>query len=266
MTPAPAKQVQVRPPLKWAGGKRWQVPHLRPLWAPHRHRRLVEPFCGGLAVALGLGPARALLNDANPHLIAFYRWLQRGLRIEIELSNDERLYYAHRRRFNELIRLGQADGGEAASLFYYLNRTGYNGLCRFNSRGEFNVPFGRYVRIQYARDLTSYAHTLDAWVFANDDLERLEVRRADFLYADPPYDVEFTQYSRARFSWEDQERTARFVARHRGPAVLVNQATARIVRLYRGLGFDVRFLQAPRRISCTGDRRPAREVLATRNL
>jgi DNA adenine methylase len=92
------------------------------------------------------------------------------------------------------------------------------------------------------------------------------VGRTDFVYADPPYDVEFTQYSRHRFSWEDQERTARFVARHRGPAILVNQATTRIVRLYRGLGFAVSFLQAPRRISCTGDRRPAREVLATRNL
>ena len=77
---APAN-ITLRPPLKWAGGKRWQIPHLRPLWEPHAHRRLVEPFCGGLAVALGLNPATALLNDANPHLVNFYRWLQRGLRI-----------------------------------------------------------------------------------------------------------------------------------------------------------------------------------------
>jgi len=266
MATAEAPDVLSRPPLKWAGGKRWQLPHLGPLWEPHRKRRLVEPFCGGLAVALGLQPDQALLNDTNPHLISFYRWLQRGLHIDIELGNDEALYYEHRRRFNELIRAGDAEGREAASLFYYLNRTGYNGLCRFNSRGEFNVPFGRYVRIQYTRDLTPYAHTLGPWTFSNEDLERLDVRRTDFVYADPPYDVEFTQYSRHRFSWEDQERTARFLARHRGPAVLVNQATARIVRLYRSLGFSLRFLQAPRRISCTGDRRPAREVLATRNL
>jgi DNA adenine methylase len=70
-----------RPPLKWAGGKRWQVPHLRPMWEPHSRRRLVEPFCGGLAVTLGLLPERALLNDANPHLINFYRWLQQGLHV-----------------------------------------------------------------------------------------------------------------------------------------------------------------------------------------
>src|SRR4051812_22248150 len=67
-----------RPPLKWAGGKRWQIPHLRPVWAPHSSRRLVEPFCGGLAVTLSLAPKRALLNDVNPHVFNFYQWLKRG--------------------------------------------------------------------------------------------------------------------------------------------------------------------------------------------
>src|SRR5215510_7130262 len=68
-----------RPPLKWAGGKRWQLRYLEPLWKPNAHRRLVEPFCGGLAVALGLKPVRALLNDVNPHLINFYGQLKTGL-------------------------------------------------------------------------------------------------------------------------------------------------------------------------------------------
>src|SRR5437879_13449869 len=74
------------PPLKWAGGKRWQLPHVRKFWEGESHRRLVEPFCGGLAVALGLKPQRALLNDINPHLFNFYCWVQRGLRITIELK------------------------------------------------------------------------------------------------------------------------------------------------------------------------------------
>ncbi len=78
--------------------------------------------------------------------------------------------------------------------------------------------------------------------------------------------MEFTQYARHRFTWDDQERTARWLAGHRGPVVLVNQATPRIERLYRTLGFAVRFLSAPRHISCTGDRTPAREILAVRNL
>ncbi len=75
-------------PLKWAGGKRWLADTIAELYAPHRHRRLVEPFVGGLAIALTLKPERALLNDINPHLINFYRWLQRGLRIDIVLEND----------------------------------------------------------------------------------------------------------------------------------------------------------------------------------
>ena len=133
----------LRPPLKWAGGKRWQLPHLRPLWAAHSSRRLVEPFCGGLAVTLGLSPRRALLNDVNPHLVNFYRHLKRGLTISLVMTNNEPQYYAHRVRFNELLENGGAGGQEAAGLFYYLNRTGYNGLCRFNQKGGFNVPFGR---------------------------------------------------------------------------------------------------------------------------
>lgn len=255
-----------RPPLKWAGGKRWQVPHLRPLWKGHEGRRLVEPFCGGLAVAIGLAPARALLNDTNQHLINFYRWLQRGLVIDVPMKNDEKLFYRHRERFNELLSGGQGHSREAASLFYYLNRTGYNGLCRFNRRGVFNVPFGRYKKIGYVEDFSEYRETFDGWTFTAGDVEDVPLERGDFVYADPPYDVEFTHYSQGGFTWEDQERTAVWLAKHRGPVVLVNQATARVERLYRKLGFSVAYFDAPRRISCTGDRSTAREVIGTRNL
>jgi DNA adenine methylase len=256
----------LRPPLKWAGGKRWQVPRLRDLWTGHCHRRLVEPFCGGLSVTLGLMPRRALLNDSNPHLIAFYRWLKRGLAIDIPMRNNEQYYYRCRARFNTLLDEGKGQSREAASLFYFLNRTGYNGLCRFNRSGRFNVPFGRYARIRYRDEFAAYASALAEWAFTTGDLEDLALDPEDFVYADPPYDVQFRQYGRDPFSWTDQERTARFLARHAGPVVLVNQATPRIERLYRDLGFAVQFLTAPRRISCTGDRTPATEILATRNV
>lgn len=227
---------------------------------------MVEPFCGGLAVTLGLMPARALLNDANPHLVNFYTWLQRGLRTDLEMANDETLFYRHRERFNTLLAIGKASSREAAALFYYLNRTGFNGLCRFNRQGEFNVPFGRYSRITYTRDFVSYRQAFAGWTFTHGDLETVRLDPADFVYADPPYDVEFTAYAKDGFSWTDQERTARWLARHPGPVVLVNQATERIEALYRGLGFAIGFLEAPRRISCTGDRSPAREIVATRNV
>jgi len=254
------------PPLKWAGGKRWQVPRIALLFAPHRHRRLVEPFCGGLSVALGLAPARALLNDVNPHLINFYRWLKRGLTIDLCLENSAQAFYANRAWFNELLHDGHQRTREAAALFYYLNRTGYNGLCRFNRSGQFNVPFGRYTRINYARDFAAYRAALAGWTFVARDFERLPLRAGDFVYADPPYDVEFTNYAGRLFSWSEQVRTAAWLARHPGPVILVNQATDRICRLYQEFGFRLVFLDAPRRISCTGDRTPVPEVLATRNL
>jgi DNA adenine methylase len=236
------------------------------LWESHTGRRLVEPFCGGLAVTLGLLPRRALLNDANQHLINYYRWLQRGLRVDLPMKNDEALFYLHREHFNRLLASGNGETRAAAALFYYLNRTGFNGLCRFNRSGAFNVPFGRYARIGYTRDFTPYRDVFADWTFTNVDIEAVPIDRSDFVYADPPYDVEFTQYAKGGFSWDDQQRTAEWLAKHRGPVVLVNQATPRIEGLYRKLGFSVQFFDAPRRISCTGDRAPAREIMGIRNL
>lgn len=260
------EHIRLKPPLKWAGGKRWLVPHLEPLWEPYRQRRLIEPFCGGMAVTLGLMPNYAHLNDINAHLISFYLWLRRGFSISIPMENDEDMYYAHRATFNRLIKEGKADSHEAAELFYYLNRTGYNGLCRFNSKGGFNVPFGTYKTISYTRDFTPYRSTLSGWEFSSGPFEALTPEPDDFIYADPPYDVEFTSYAKEGFNWDDQVRLAEWLARHPGPVVLSNQATPRIRDLYEQHGFTLRVLDAPRLINSTGDRTPAREVLATRGL
>lgn len=279
----PDRQVGVAatPPLKWAGGKRWLVPRLAEMVAtidggpaaattqtrhdPLRGRRLVEPFAGGLAVALGLRPATALLGDLNPHAINFYRHLQRGLVITMDMRNERDAFYAHRSRFNELVKAGEHEGTHAAALFYYLNRTCFNGLCRFNSRGEFNVPFGRYAAsLAYTRDFSAYRDVLADWEFVHGDFAELSVRPGDLVYADPPYDVPFTRYAQLDFRWQDQLRLAAWLAAHDGPVIASNQATERVLDLYRQHGFEVTVLEAPRRISCTGDRSDAAEMLATR--
>ncbi|HEY6233425.1 MAG TPA: Dam family site-specific DNA-(adenine-N6)-methyltransferase [Pyrinomonadaceae bacterium] len=264
--PIPDSLVALKPPLKWAGGKRWLAPLLKSVWQPHSSRQYVEPFCGGLAVSLSLQPTRAVLNDVNPHLINFYRQLQRGLNVTIEMNNDEESFYRHRSRFNQLIGDNKSQTAEAAQLFYYLNRTCFNGLCRFNRRGEFNVPFGRHTSITYAEDFSQYPPVLKDWIFSCGDLDALKFETDAFVYADPPYDVEFTTYSAGGFDWEDQVRTAERLAQHRGPVVLSNQATPRIVKLYRQLKFKIEFVDGPRRISCTGDRTAAREVLAMKGV
>jgi len=220
-----------------------------------------------MAITLGLLPERALINDVNPHLINFYHQIQRGLQIvESELANERDFYFKQRDIFNSLIEANKANTPQAAALFYYLNRTGFNGLCRFNSRGLFNVPFGRYKSINYIRDFSEYTRKLTHWSFECTDFERLKIKPDDFLYVDPPYDVEFTKYSKEDFTWKDQERLVQWLRSLTTPMVVSNQATERVVDLYSKAGFTIRTVSAPRRISCTGDREPALEMVATRNL
>lgn len=213
----------MKPPLKWAGGKRWQLPRLSAIWdADHRHRRLVEPFCGAAAVTIGLSPECALLNDINPHVINFYRWLKRGLTITMPMKNESACYYAQRERFNQLVADGKADTKEAARSFYYLNRTGYNGLCRTNQSGGLNVPFGQHATINYARDFTPYRWLFAKWEFISVDFEKVPLDPEDFVYADPPHDggdkAAFTQYAKQPFGWNDQVRAPAGSRRARRPS------------------------------------------------
>ena len=261
----PPERPYLPPPLKWAGGKRWLVPRLRHFTDAFPQHRLVEPFCGGLAVSLGLGPRRALLGDVNPYVVNFYHWLQRGLKIKIPMRNDAACYYEQRDWFNHLAREGDTTSRESAELFYYLNRTGFNGLCRFNQSGEFNVPFGRYKSIPYRRDLTAYREVLAGWEFVAGDFEGVERRPGDLIYADPPYAGVFGAYAQRRFLDVDQLRLAQWLAAHDGPVLASNADADGIDELYRSLGFAVVHVSGPRRISCTGDREPAREILAYRN-
>ena len=248
--------------MKWTGGKRWLLPILQEVWAAHSERTLVEPFTGGMAVALGLQPTKARLNDANEHLINFYRQVSKGLELTFELKNKADFYYAMRDHFNDLIRNNKHKTKDAASIFYFLIRTGFNGLCRFNSNGEFNVPFGQHVSIRYKEDFLEYKPILKQWQLTHGDFAKLKLAGDEFIYADPPYDVEFTRYNAEDFTWKDQLRLAEWLAQHSGPVIASNQATPRILELYKDLKFKVYTLPAPRMISCNGDRRPALEILA----
>lgn len=250
------------PPLKWAGGKRWLLPVLRDIIG-QVPGRLVEPFVGGCSVALGLCPQDALLNDFNPYLINFYRCLQAGLENIIPMANDSDFYLSYRSDFNCLPEPEGLDEQQAL-LFYYLNRTGFNGLCRFNESGEFNVPFGKYKTISYARDFLAYRQLLRTWTYTCGDFAEINLLSTDLVYADPPYDKAFTKYSQRDFTWADQERLAHWLDQHPGRIVVSNHATDRVLTLYKSLGFYIRTIEAPRRIASNGDRQPVLEMLATR--
>jgi DNA adenine methylase len=256
----------MNPVVKWAGGKRWLVEQLKPLFQQKTNYRLVEPFCGGLAVSLGLFPSKALLNDLNGHLINLYKHIQNGFKISLNMKNEESFYYKRRDEFNSLKSVSPLEHQRSAELFYYLNRTCFNGLCRFNSSGKFNVPFGRYKTINYITDFSDYVPIFKNWKFSSKDFAKLKIGINDIIYLDPPYDTDFTQYTANGFKWEDQIRLINWTKTFDNPVIISNQATARIIELYRDSGFVVSFVDAPRRISANGSRDSAKEVLATKGI
>lgn len=257
----------VRPLLKWAGGKRQLLPHLRRFY-PAAFTRYIEPFFGSGAVFFDLHAAGRLrdrdvvLIDSNADLIGCYEIVRsRPDEVSRELDRlatehargGQAQYYAVRdEQFNPIRdRLRQGDGRIAytpqlAAMLIYLNRTGFNGLFRLNSRGEFNVPAGRYDRPKIAdrEKLTRVAEALSGsrlrleWGSFEAVLDI--AAPGDFVYFDPPYaplsrTANFTGYTALRFGASDQQRLQEIViaVAAKGCSVLLSNSTAdQIAALY----------------------------------
>jgi DNA adenine methylase len=297
--------VPAKPLLKWAGGKRQLLPELRRFY-PSEFGRYIEPFVGSGAVFFDLYNAgrlrgrEAVLIDSNADLIGCYEAV-RDMPDEVGRALDALAaghaadprghYYAVRdSRFNPLReRMRDADGriaysAELAAMLIYLNRTGFNGLFRLNSKGEFNVPAGRYEKPRIAdRDrllkaseaLGSAGVTLVVGSFET----ALHLARAeDFLYFDPPYapvsaTARFTSYTSRTFGTGDQQRLQKVVVDlvRRGCHVVVSNSTAKeIERLYdanaeaRAAGLTAHRATARRSVNSNARRRgPVTEYLIT---
>jgi DNA adenine methylase len=240
----------LRPFLKWAGRKRRLVPNLVKL-VRLPARRLVEPFCGSAAVSLALHErAEAFwLNDANPDLAGLFRvasercaaLAKRAEALFDPASNTEEAYYRLREAFNAAKR----GSLERSALFLYLNRHGYNGLCRYNASGLYNVPFGRYAQVSFQREeLEAAGGLLRKARITCGDFEPVlaECGDGDLVYCDPPYvplsaTASFTAYAKGGFSPADQERlvaASRAAAGRGATVVLSNHDTPGVRRLYRG--------------------------------
>ena len=207
--------VQV-PPLKIQGIKTKAVPFIRDSIDWEGSGRWIEPFVGSAVVPFNIKPERAVLGDANPHLILFYTAIQRGtvtsatVRAFLEregarlLRDGQEHYYRVRARFNE-----RHDPHD----FLFLNRACFNGLMRFNKKGDFNTPFCRkperfrpaYItkicnQVQQAADSMAGK----SWEFVCADWPDVldESREGDFVYCDPPYAGRFTDYFNA---WSDDD-------------------------------------------------------------
>lgn len=256
------------PIVKWIGGKTAMVPNFKELYNPYRDRRFIDLFAGGLSISLGLLPKKVIINDINPYVINLYRQIREGMKsFTFPMLNEKIYYYKCRDRFNYLISSKEIWNTEVAQLFYYLNQTCFNGLCRFNKKGAFNAAYGKYKKINYYKDLSPYYDLFGSWDFRCEDFEKIKLEENDFIYADPPYDQNFTKYNKNVFTWEDQIRLAECLSVHRGPVVVSNSNTDRIVELYSSLGFKIEFVNMPRRVNCDiTNRKSVLEMLAKKNI
>jgi DNA adenine methylase len=259
---------QIRPLLKWAGGKRQLLPELRRFY-PESFGCYIEPFLGSGAVFFDLhGSGRlkghdVVLIDSNADLIGCYQMVRdapdevgrllEGLAAGHAQGGNAYYYDVRDGRFNPMRKaLRHSDGSipytpELAAMLIYLNRTGYNGLFRLNRRGGFNVPAGRYARptICNRAHVSAVAQALAdsraRLVCASFDAAMDVAAAGDFLYIDPPYSpisrtANFTSYTADRFGTDSQQRLQQMVIQlaRRGSHLLVsNSASAEITGLYR---------------------------------
>jgi DNA adenine methylase len=262
----------VKPFLKWAGGKFRLVDRIAAVLP--KGRRLIEPFVGSGAVFLNVDFPAYRLADANPDLIHLYRHLQAegpefigdARRYFVPECNTPDVFYALRERFN-----AAADTRERAVLFVYLNRHGFNGLCRYNSTGGFNVPFGRYKHPPFPEQamLAFHAKAQHAEFDVADFRQVMaDAEPGDVVYCDPPYvpltaSANFTDYAMGGFSHDDQKDLADLARQlqSRGVPVVISNHDTPWTRAYyqpaRIVAFDVQRL-----ISADGARRAkAGEIL-----
>lgn len=268
-----ASRAKVKPALKWAGGKYRLIDEIRQRLPGGR--RLIEPFVGSGAVFLNMEFERYLINDLNKDLVLFYCTLKERQQQFIAFCrtlfspahNTKAAYYELRAEFNSI-----SDCMRKAALLLYLNKHGYNGMCRYNAAGAFNVPFGRYKQPYFPeREMLAFVDKANRLCIENRDFERVmrSARNGDVIYCDPPYvplsrSSSFTEYSAGGFSLEDQRRLASIAkqtARRGIPVLISNHCTGFTQEIYQGA--ELSRVNVWRSISCNGAKREmAVEVLA----
>ncbi|MBW4654119.1 MAG: DNA adenine methylase [Kaiparowitsia implicata GSE-PSE-MK54-09C] len=262
-----------RPFLKWAGGKGRLISQYHPYF-PQSFERYHEPFLGGGAIFFHLLPERSRLTDINPELVNVFCTVRDAPERLIALlkghaARHSKDYYYQMRASVPIDRV------ERAARLIYLNRTCFNGLYRENSRGQFNVPMGRYKQplICNADLLRSVGRSLrysEIQVAPFDAVLDQARDRRDFVYFDPPYypisdTSKFTAYSRHAFAEADQIhlRDVFGALAQRGVQVMLSNSDCEFIRtLYAG--FCITTVSAMRAINSKGDRRgKITEVLIT---
>lgn len=264
-----------KPFLKWAGSKHKLVNFIESNLPKKPRRRLIEPFAGSAAISMALDFESYVLNDANPDLIALFLMLKQegqdfidyARSFFVDANNQESRFYVLRDKFNN-----SCSAQERSALFVYLNRHAFNGLCRYNSKGAFNVPFGRY-NAPYFPEKEMQAFIAKAGrmeLMCGDFQDVMDMAAADdVIYCDPPYvplseTSSFTAYAKGGFDLDDQNRLAQVASRFLGKiqGVLISNHDTEFTReIYKDA--RLKLVDVQRNIAAKGSsRQKVSELLA----
>jgi len=256
------------PFLKWAGGKRQLIPQIKKYF-PKRFNKYIEPFIGGGAVFFHILPEKAILIDINKELINCFKVVKNNVKELIELlknhKNEKKYYYQIRSLDRTHRTYDKLSDVEKASRTIYLNRCCYNGLYRVNSKGQFNVPFGKYKNPNFCdeENLISVSMVLKNVDIYHGSFEMCLdfADKDDFIYFDPPYHPisetsSFTSYTKENFGKDSQKmlfNVFKTLDARGCRLMLSNSYNPFIIELYKE--FKIIFLNAKRAINSIANKR-----------
>jgi len=224
----------LKPLFKWSGGKGDEIPKIIPFIPEFDN--YVETFVGGGSLYWHLRPERAHINDLHPGAVALYKTVKAGGMSAIydfckEHPNEEETYYEVRK--NE-----GTDYLSVAARFYYLRKTCFRGMLRYNKKGKFNIPFGRYKTFNFENlKNPEYERTMRNTTITQNSFE--EVFKAnnsenDFIFLDPPYCSPFSDYGYCQFGKEHHKKLAECFKNSSAKCLMVIGSTPFIRELYEG--------------------------------
>lgn len=228
------KSSELKPLVKWSGGKGDEISRFKSHF-PEFKGHFIEPFVGGGSVFFHLSPQKAVINDLHSELIAFYQAIKDEKAQDIydfmqSTSNEEDTYYQVRDK-TEL-----TDDLTIAKRFYYLRKTCFRGMMRYNNSGKFNVPFGRYKTMNSDALLNpAYSDLMKRTLITCKSFEDIFKEYDDsenFVFLDPPYDSTFTDYGYCSFGKEEHKKLAECFKKTKNKCLMIIGETEFIRELY----------------------------------
>jgi len=273
--------IKAKPFVKWAGGKRQILDKLKK-FAPKEFETYYEPFVGGGAFLFELSPKNAVINDSNEELMNVFNVLRNEKKYnkmckylnKFERKHCEEFYYEIRNIDRNKRKFEKLNECKKAARTIYLNKACFNGLYRVNSKGEFNVPFGKKTTVntydgENLLNLHTYLTMNNVNILCTDFEETVkDAKKGDFVYFDPPYDSDtstFNSYTETGFNKDEQRRLAKVFIEldKKGVKVMLsNHNTILIKELYKD--YNINVIEAKRSINSNGKKRGVvEEVIIT---